>query len=287
MSFNVRLVDDEQPNFIAEFKPVRVVGIVRSAYGVEVQGLDQQRILSHRLEGDRPTRLGRKLVSVNASDDDRGVVDLERVLTAANVNLAHRNATRLHMQHVAVVGRRLVAGVQGDYERVQVRGFRCPQGWIGDAVSSVIKEELVSKIFYYDFHLPESKTTAFSAGTGTSKSAASEFSAASALLREAKQYFRWSVPDTADVINNTLRPEEEEEEEDASLMSIRSARTPSCIPPIPYKLPTPAPSSITDTDTDALWAVVPPIQYPQHIYYIHTTTLQVLDMIWKLYRNDW
>ena len=110
---DVRLVDHVQAVAVAEVEPVRVVGVVRAAHGVDVEALHEPDVGLHQLARDRAAAAVVVVVAVDAADPQRPAV--EQQLPPAHLDGAEADRAR----HLVLA--------RGHVQRVEVRRLGRPQ----------------------------------------------------------------------------------------------------------------------------------------------------------------
>ncbi|CCK05697.1 hypothetical protein BN128_3975 [Cronobacter sakazakii 696] len=119
VGFDIGFVHHVQPVAAAQFIPARLVGVVRTAHGVEVVLLHQQDVLHHRRLVHRLAFFRVMLVTVNAADQQRLAV--ERQQAVVDFHATKADVVRLRDQRHAV-------GIQQRHHRaIQMRRFGAPQ----------------------------------------------------------------------------------------------------------------------------------------------------------------
>ena len=99
MGLDVGLVDQVEPQLVAELGQVLVVRVVRGPDGVEVVGLHEQQVEPGLLAGDGPAQTGVVLVQVHAVDLDRPAVDQQRLV--AHLDRAEPGPAGTGLDHCA------------------------------------------------------------------------------------------------------------------------------------------------------------------------------------------
>ena len=118
VTLDIGLVDYVKAIFVAEVIPVRHVGVVAGAYGVDVILLHQFDVLHHAFAADHAARVGVELVAVHALK--RHGLPIDKQLAAAHVHFAETHFLTNGFLHYAVHAHQL----QG--QRVQIRYFCRP-----------------------------------------------------------------------------------------------------------------------------------------------------------------
>ena len=106
MALDVRLVDDVQPELVAEIEEARIVRVVRAPDGVDVVLLHQQQIGAHVVDGDGLAPLGMVIVAIHAPHHDAPPVDeqvavahLDRAEADDDAHCLDHRAVRIDQRH--------------------------------------------------------------------------------------------------------------------------------------------------------------------------------------------
>ena len=115
---DIGFVDYIETVLVAEIVEIGIVGIMRRAHGVESEPFHQCRILPHLLARDGLARRVAMVVAIDADQLHRHAVDQHA--PALDTYVPEPDAAAPGLDHPAVfVG-------EGEYERIEVRGFRSP-----------------------------------------------------------------------------------------------------------------------------------------------------------------
>ena len=125
LRLQVRFIDHVDAVAIAQFVPVRMVRVMGSTHGVDVEALHQQDVLQHGLAWNRAAEAGVVFVAVHTFEQDGHTVHQETAVADFDLPKAEMGSGRFQDLTVAVLERQC--------EPVEVGRFRRPFGWISNS----------------------------------------------------------------------------------------------------------------------------------------------------------
>ena len=109
MRFDICLGGDIQSILVAQVIPSRVVGIVASAHGIDVELLHDFDVLNHAVDTNHITSLGVKFMTVGTLYQHR--LSVYEQLSALNLHLSESNLLAHALYFLSVVLQRDVEGI--------------------------------------------------------------------------------------------------------------------------------------------------------------------------------
>ena len=122
MSFQIRFIDHVEPEFVAQIKPIRIVGVMRSANGIDIETLHRDRIQPQRIPVESLALGIMVVMPVDSFDENAFAVDEQLAVTHFDGTKADASGSEFHSFALRVLER--------NHHRVEVRHLGRPQGWI-------------------------------------------------------------------------------------------------------------------------------------------------------------